>query len=365
MNDGLRVHKQNVANFLKDHGGTGQTVGGTANALTVTGAQPLSALTNGFRLTVPVTTANTGSMTLAYNSLTAKTVKKYDNTGNLVALIPNDNAPGLRMFEYLSSPDAWVLLNPAQEARYPPGTLYGLTLSNNGSDATNDIDIAVGSARDSTDAANIDLASALTKRIDASWAVGTNQGGLDGTESVAGTPDTSTWYHVWLIKRPDTGVVDVLFSESATAPTMPTNYTLKRRIGSVYNDSSGNIKAFTQNGDEFTWTAQTTDYSSTSSRADALLTLTVPTGIVVKPLVYALFVKGTGGDTYMQMGLAAWGASSVVVARQEVALGWTISYPTWLRTNTSAQVYMSVTLTGTLSQCTVHSVGWIDTRGRL
>ncbi|MBD9456007.1 hypothetical protein IB244_31560, partial [Rhizobium sp. RHZ02] len=97
------------------------------------------------------------------------------------------------------------------------GALYGLTLSNNAGDATNDIDIAVGMATtdSTTDPRTMALASALTKRLDAAWAVGTNQGGLD-TGSVG-----DNTYHVFLIQRSDTGVVDVLFSLSATSPTMP------------------------------------------------------------------------------------------------------------------------------------------------
>jgi hypothetical protein len=129
-----------------------------------------------------------------------------------------------------------VLLNAQQQARYAPGTLYGLTLSNNSSDATNDIDIAVGSARSSDDSANMDLLSALTKRLDASWAVGSGNGGLD-TGSVG-----NNTYYIWLIKRSDTGVVDALFSTSATAPTMPSNYDLKALIGYFVRASSTNGK---------------------------------------------------------------------------------------------------------------------------
>lgn len=63
-----------------------------------------------------------------------------------------------------------------------PGHLFGLTLSN-GTDATNDIDIAIGQAS-SNDAAVADRvlmtrSAALTKRLDAAWAVGTNEGGRD------------------------------------------------------------------------------------------------------------------------------------------------------------------------------------------
>lgn len=104
------------------------------------------------------------------------------------------------------------------------GWITGLTYANNGSDATNDIDIAAGSCMDATGAKQITVA-ALTKRLDASWTVGTNQGGLD-TGSI-GNSD----YYIWAILRSDTGVTDILFSLSSTAPTMPTSYDYKRLIG--------------------------------------------------------------------------------------------------------------------------------------
>lgn len=103
--------------------------------------------------------------------------------------------------------------------------IYGLTYANNVSDATNDIDIATGGAMDATNAWFMPLASSLTKRLDAAWAVGTNQGGLD-TGSI-GNSD----YYIWLIGRTDQTVVDVLYSLSSTAPTMPASYTFKRLIG--------------------------------------------------------------------------------------------------------------------------------------
>lgn len=126
------------------------------------------------------------------------------------------------------------------------GVIAGLNCSIAGADPTNDITIAVGEAS-SDDAAftsrvKMALTAARTKRIDDSWVVGNNQGGLDGTESVAGVPDNDTWYYIWLIMRPDTGVVDVLFSESSTAPTMPANYTKKRLIGVVRRDTATNRK---------------------------------------------------------------------------------------------------------------------------
>ena len=51
--------------------------------------------------------------------------------------------------------------------KLPLDSVSGLTLSNNGVDPTNDIDIAAGSAVDGTGVYNMTLASAITKRLDA------------------------------------------------------------------------------------------------------------------------------------------------------------------------------------------------------
>lgn len=135
------------------------------------------------------------------------------------------------------------------------GYRYGLTLSNNGTDPTNDIDIAAGYAVDSTNAAGMTLAAGITKRLDAAWAVGTGNGGLD-TGSIA-----NTTYHIWLIRRPDTGVVDALFSTSASSPSMPANYTQKRRIGSIIR-SGGAIILFIQYDRKFVYMTPVLDVSS-------------------------------------------------------------------------------------------------------
>lgn len=119
----------------------------------------------------------------------------------------------------------------------------GLVLSTNAADPTNDVDISAGAATaDTTAYAVMSLASLLTKRIDASWVVGTNQGGLD-TGAVG-----NNVYYVWLIQRSDTGVVDALFSLSATSPTMPTNYDRKRLIGSLARVSGSNTGLYSQLG---------------------------------------------------------------------------------------------------------------------
>lgn len=244
------------------------------------------------------------------------------------------------------------------------GKLYGLTLSNNGSDATNDIDIAVGSAAsDGSTPYLMTLASGLTKRLDAAWAVGTNAGGLD-TGAIA-----NTTYHVWLIQRSDTGVVDALFSTSATSPTMPTNYDRKRRIGSIIRESAA-IVAFKQDGNTFR-RATKQDRSSTSAAASALLTLSIPTGINVYPLLNYDMATGTSStDAQLFLGGAWEGSAANFIDRVfTTSLANTASVahggiaPIY-QTNTSAQVYFAVTIaSGALSANVLSTGGWIDNRG--
>ena len=109
-----------------------------------------------------------------------------------------------------------------------------------GGDTDHDVNVTTGRAAADDGADMIVLAAEITKRIDGSWVVGDDAGGLD-TGSVA--PDRL--YYIWLIKRSDTGVVDVLISLSATAPTMPTNYDTKRVIGFVRTDFNSNLLPFT------------------------------------------------------------------------------------------------------------------------
>lgn len=174
---------------------------------------------------------------------------------------------------------------------FPQGHISGLTLSH-AADTDHDITIAAGSARDSTNAYDLILASALTKQADASWAVGTNAGGFD----TGAIPATGT-IHVWLIKRSDTGVVDALFSISATAPTMPASYDSKRLIGSYRTNGSNNII----NGDwwgtglhrTFMYDTPILDVSNATPGTSAVTAaLSTPAGLNVFALLH-----GTGAAT--------------------------------------------------------------------
>lgn len=238
------------------------------------------------------------------------------------------------------------------------GHIYGLALSNSVSDPVNDIDIAAGEAASTeTNPVLMVLASSLTKRLDAAWAVGTGNGGLD-TGSIG-----NNTYHVWLIQRSDTGVVDALFSLSATAPTMPANYDRKRRIGSIIR-SGGTILGFSQNGDTFILNTGVNNRSSTAAQASTLLALTVPTGVVVQPILLSTQAQNAVGNIQTQFANAggALGTYVTTVASQEIG---NIYISSGIFTNTSGQIQFGVSIIGgSLFSNDLITRGWIDPRGR-
>jgi hypothetical protein len=68
--------------------------------------------------------------------------------------------------------------------------------------------------------------------------------GANGLDT--GAEGSSTWYNVFVIWNGT--IAAALLSTSATAPTMPTGYTQKVRVGAVYNDGSSNFWRTVQYG---------------------------------------------------------------------------------------------------------------------
>jgi len=241
------------------------------------------------------------------------------------------------------------------------GYLHGLTLSNNVADAVNDIDIAIGEcATDAIPPLTMTLISALTKRIDATWVVGSGNGGLD-----TGVVATSTWYHVFGIKRLDTGVVDVLFSLSPTTPTMPTNYTVKRRIGAVFFRSAGGLMPFVQDGDEF-MSEITEVFDSTIGVSATLVPMRSPTGVKCVALgrlnvinTDTGVIKVSSPDEPDVAPVATYNTSPAFDAKGDTVNIFQIRH----RTNTSSEVRFRASAAS--QDIAVYSRGWIDNRGRV
>lgn len=247
------------------------------------------------------------------------------------------------------------------------GYLAGLTMSTAGASTT--MTVAAGVAMDSANVYLMQLAASIGKTT-SSWVVGTGNGGLD-TGAIA----NSTWYHFYLIRRTDTGVVDVIFSTSASSPTMPTNYTQYRRIGSGRTNGSGQWTLFQQVGDEFIWDAAVIDADVVNPGTSAVSrTLTVPTGVSLDALLFVGGYYASNAFTILvsplsvsdqapqAIGTAALSGFSSSSAMNSVA-GWNFS-PLTVRVNTSAQVRTRISSSGASDRLGLITRGWIDSRGR-
>ena len=132
---------------------------------------------------------------------------------------------------------AWIILgqilNTELVITHEKGYLYGLTLSNH---VTPDyLNIASGEAANEYATASrsvLQLPSAFVKRLDATWAAGSGNGGRSSSVSL-----TNTTYHVHLIRVG--GTDDIGFDTSPTAANLIADHaaTHYRCIGSILRES--------------------------------------------------------------------------------------------------------------------------------
>lgn len=265
---------------------------------------------------------------------------------------------GTMLLQYDAVASLWRQTQTLSEL--PPGTLFGMVLANNVADATNDIDITAGSARDSSNVFDI-LGSALTKRLDADWAAGTNQG-----MRYAGAAITNTCYHIFSIAKLD-GTADY-FAYTGIDPTsvLPAGYLFYRRLGSILR-VGGVILPFTQVGDTFWLTTSVRDVNVVNlSTARTLYPLTVPLGVQVMPLFRHYMGTGSTASVVIQSPLetdAAPSLSNIPLVNASIPTADAI----WMNTtpvisDTSGQIAARSTTASTT--LIVVTYGWRDFLGR-
>jgi len=237
----------------------------------------------------------------------------------------------------------------------PMNYLTGLTLSNTTADLNNSITVSVGSCKDISNVESIHLSSVLSKKLNANFSAGNDNGGLD-----TGTKTVSTWYHCFVISKAD-GTTDCLFSLSVNNPTMPTNYIYKRRIGSIKTDSSGNILKFTQFNNNFIWNEHVLDISDAALGTTAkLYTMSVPTGLSVLAIVN--FTTYAGGAVLIT---SPYQNDTAVVAgtmsHMSTGVSYQVNYSAQILTNNSGQIRGRANAAAT--QLYGLTSGYVDMRG--
>lgn len=259
----------------------GGTTTGTANVQAIASLSPNGfSLTNGSSFLCQPSVTNTSALTVNPNALGALTVKKAGATG-LVDLVGGEFAIGNEcLVSYNAAQSCLVLI-----AGFPLGTASALNLSqvlqsaNNLSDiadlVTSQVNLKLAPLvtgnfknlliKNNTGTPNniMDVtcdALALTNSVTSVPKLATaisqspnittsGAGGLD-TGSVA----SNTWYALWIIQKAD-ATTAALFSLSATAPTLPSGYIYKARVGWCRTDGSSHIRPIIQYGRVAQYTA--------------------------------------------------------------------------------------------------------------
>jgi len=245
------------------------------------------------------------------------------------------------------------------------GQIAGLTISNNSTDATNDIDIAAGEcASEATIPLLMSYAGSTGIQLDVAY--GTGSGGRFDSAISNGA------WHVFIISNGTTVGRGLSKSLNPTGePNYPAGYSHYRRIGSVIRASSALI-GFTQVGDDFLLNVPVLDANAVSGPGTAavLLALTVPFGIKVIANVTVSYVDTSpvGGTAVLvtspdQTNTAPDFASRLGNVWGSAAAG-DGSNDLQVRTNTSQQIRYRFSQSTADHFLYVLTNGWTDTRGR-
>lgn len=236
--------------------------------------------------------------------------------------------------------------------------------------ASTSVSIAAGVAMGNDQSTSIVLSSTLVKVLSSSWAVGTGNGGLYAATSIQGNQT----YHLFVIIRTDTSVVDAYYDTSVTAANIPSPYTVYRRIASLRTATSSNLVNYVQDGDYFRLVSSSLDVSTANPGTSAITATlkSVPSGLNLLAQVNAVYFGGTTADVTMYVSdLAASdeGPSDIQAPLSTGGVSPSASTGgpggfTLVRTNTSSQIRYRVNASGAADRAGFCTLGWFDTRGR-
>lgn len=326
----------------------------------------------GARLAFTVPTVNTlGGMTMKVDALAALPLRA-SNGDDLSA---GDLVPGI-VYDAVSTGAQWRLVNPtnSQLMRFSQsgdGAIFGYIATNTAGLLNSSVTIGFGNCRDSTNSRNIPRAAPMAKSIASAWTAGNGNGGRDQAAAFVANATVNTF----AILNDLTGITDLLYSTSPTAPTLPAGYTFFRRVFSFILDASANIRQFINYGDSTILKARGTEWSVTLNAVatGTLRDIGVPKGLKLLVTFYYQS-QGIGGSQPNptlsgiydpDVGVPVYGSSTQWA---QIRVQWNNAndrYQTriveqWC--NTNAQVYTASNDTGDTIAGGVLS--WVDQRGR-
>lgn len=336
---------------------------GSANAYIVNASSPYTnpVLKVGSRIRFKTNNANTGASTIAAYGNPAAPAKKEDGSSALTA---NDIQTGIYN-EFVWDGTNWVKVQVITKATSTAQGIVALPvnkiipLSNNATDATNDIDVGAGwfNFDDGTGQAYY---AGGTGQLDVLFSAGGN--GMLDTGTIA-----NTTYHLFLIYNPTTLVSKILASASLASPTLPSGYTKKARVGSIIR-ASGAILPFEQFDKKFILGgAKIVDRASSAPPTTASnQTITAPLGIntLAISLIELEPVSATG-YTYLIIEPTTHTSTTPTSTNHTFSAIHQSGSPNSLstlaetKTNTSAQILINANI-NTSHTLRIIARGWID-----
>ena len=346
-------------------GGQFFTDSGTANAYVLSPVSPFKSPVssgagegyfNGMIISFRAGNANSGASTVNVNSAGVKNLKKADGTDVATGDILTTRDVNFRYdgTNFIKVENVNPATNTIQGISYLP---QKITIANNSTDANNDIDFSGGNFVFS-DFSGEAYVSAMTKRLDANWTAGNNNGGLD-----TGTKANSTWYYCYAIYNPTTQASDFLFSASATSPTLPSGFTKYKYIGSILNTASNTLRPFRQVGNYF-YLGAITDASPSSPTSGVYSTYTLSVPRINNILAMVKTASDYTGTGIVTLGVSyrITGTSIAFDSFYKPTNGYDgLSAIEYVPTNNSAQIDVAFTYTAPAGNYTIFTKGFIDT----
>lgn len=271
------------------------TDSGAANAYILSpigSMQSAAAYFDGMEVRFRAANASSAASTVNVNSLGSKNIKKADGVTDITTEI-STTADSILRFD--NANDCFIYdvgINAATTTAAGLSLLSSLiTLQNNATDPSNDMDFSAGVMQFDDGSGQV-ATTAITKQLDANFAAGTNQGGLD-----TGTKAADTTYHCFSIYNPTTGATDALFSTSLTSPALPAGFTKKKRVGSIITNASSDIIEEIRVGNQIFYKSPILDVNTTVNTIRSLHTLTIPDGI--ECLTFLNLYRGSEASYYI------------------------------------------------------------------
>jgi hypothetical protein len=246
-----------------------------------------------------------------------------------------------------------------------------ITIANNATDANNDIDFSAGNFILNNGAGQGLLATGLTKRLDATWVAGTNQGGL-----LSGTKAINSTYHWFAIQKPD-GTIDIgaILGVAGTTPdptsVLPSGYTTfsKNPIVSVITDGSGNIinakYKYKLDGNYICkYNTAITEFFRTNTVVSSLQAISIPAGIQTQAyssLVADISSISTGtysSATAQDFNKTTITSFAVAVVKIASFTNTVYSKPAPILSNTSKQIWFASEGSTNLSSVGLYTDGF-------